>query len=787
MVGNTDFEEEGLDRPGDVEGPDPGRQPDPGDCAREPIHIPGSIQPHGVLLSLKEPELTIVQASASTAALLDIHPGALLGKPASRLLDRASIRRIHAAVEGRLVRGRNPLPVSAAGVRFDGILHRSDGLLVLELEPRDVEEGYYDLLDRTFAIVDRLRSSSTTAELCQRAAEEIGRLTGFDRTMIYRFHEDGHGEVIAESRAPEMEPYLHLHYRASDIPEQARRLYVLNRTRQIVDVDDRPAAILPPDNPLTGRPLDLSSSALRSVSPAHLEYLRNMGARASMSISLLRGDALWGLVACHHRQPHRVSFRHRTACELLGQVLAWNVDAMEQRGSAEARLRAGAVCARLLEQIAAERDIAAGLSARSATILDLVDAGGAAIRQDGRWTRLGQTPGAADLDELARWLEEGDARAAYATSSLAKERPALERLKDVACGVLAVQFPGASCSLIAWFRPELERCVLWGGHPGAGPSGRHGGGRLHPRTSFAAWRQLVRLEAQPWQPWEIAAAEDLRGAIVGTVLSRAAELERLNRELREAVRMRDDFMSMASHELRTPLFTLALQIEGVSRAASARRDAFTPERVQARTDVARRQVKRLEQLVGVLLDFSRINAGRLTLDLEEVSLPKLLGEVVARFNDDLKAAGCRLSLRVEQDIVGRWDPMRLDQVITNLLSNAIKYGVGEPIEIEAARHGASARVAVIDHGIGIDASAQGRIFERFERAVSSGHYSGLGLGLWIVHQIVERLGGSVAVSSAPGQGSTFTVELPLAGPGPSEQASPEAAAAPGSRSDGGAR
>ncbi|MGK3990667.1 ATP-binding protein [Sorangium sp. So ce136] len=787
MVGNTDFEEEGLGGPGDVEGPDPGRQVDPGDCAREPIHIPGSIQPHGVLLSLKEPELTIVQASASTAALLEIHPGALLGKPASRLLDRASIRRIHVAVEGRLLRGRNPLPVSAAGVRFDGILHRSDGLLVLELEPRDVEEGYYDLLDRTFAIVDRLRSSSTTAELCQQAAEEIGQLTGFDRTMIYRFHEDGHGEVIAESRAPEMEPYLHLHYPASDIPEQARRLYVVNRTRQIVDIAYTPAAILPPDNPLTGRPLDLSSSALRSVSPAHIEYLRNMGARASMSISLLRGDALWGLVACHHRQPRRVSFRRRMACELLGQVLAWSIDAMEQRGSAEARLRAGAVCARLLEQIAAERDIAAGLSARSATILDLVDAGGAAIRQDGRWTRLGQTPGAADLDELARWLEERDAGAAYATSSLAKERPALERLKDVACGVLAVQFPGASCSLIAWFRPEFERCVLWGGDPGAGPSARHGGGQLHPRTSFAAWRQLVRLEAQPWKPWEIAAAEDLRGAIVGTVLSRAAELERLNRELREAVRMRDDFMSMASHELRTPIFTLALQIEGVSRAASARRDAFTPERIQARADVARRQVKRLEQLVGVLLDFSRINAGRLSLDLEEVSLPKLLGDVVARFNDELKAAGCRLSLRVEQDIVGRWDPMRLDQVITNLLSNAIKYGAGEPIEIEASRHGASARVAVIDRGIGIDASAHGRIFERFERAVSSGHYSGLGLGLWIVRQIVERLGGRVTVSSAPGQGSTFTVELPLAGPGPSEQAPPEAAAAPGSRSDGGAR
>ncbi|AUX40049.1 signal transduction histidine kinase [Sorangium cellulosum] len=769
----ADFDEGGRGGPGEAGGIDRSGELDLSSCAREPIHIPGSIQPHGVLFALKEPELTIVQVSSNTADLLGIQPLSLLGEAIFSLLDRASVCCLRGVVAGGVARGKSPLPVTVAGARFDGVLHRSGGLLVLEIEPSQPEECCDNLLERTFAIVERLRAAPTVAELCQRAAEEIGRLTSFDRTMVYRFHGDDHGEVIAESCAPGMESYLHLHYPASDIPEQARRLYTINRTRHIVDVDYPPAAILPPDNPLTGEPLDLSSSVLRSVSPVHLQYLRNMGVRASMSVSLLRGGALSGLIACHHRSPHRVSFRQRMACELLGQIFAWKLETREQRACAEARLRASAVRARLLEQMTSRRDIAGGLSAGPTTVLDLIDAGGAAICQEGRWTRLGETPDAADLDALGRWLETHSAETTYATECLPAEQPGLEHVKDVASGVLAILFSGAPCSVVAWFRPEVEKSVVWAGDPGKGCP--PGGEPLLPRASFAAWRQLVRLRSSPWEPCDVAAAEDLRDAIVGVVLSRASELDRLNRELQEAVRVRDDFLSMASHELRTPLFTLALQIDGLARAAGGRRDAPAPERLLSRIDVARRQVKRLEQLVGGLLDFSRISAGKLALDLQEVSLAGLLRDVEARFSDDLKAAGCKLSVRLDgcEDVVGRWDPMRLDQVLTNLLSNAIKYGAGAPIEIEAARRGDHVRVAVIDHGIGIDPDAQARIFERFERAVSSGHYSGFGLGLWIVHHIVERLGGAIRVSSAPGQGATFTVELPLAGPGPGAPASLE--------------
>ncbi|WP_437678417.1 ATP-binding protein [Sorangium sp. So ce131] len=769
----TNVDEGGRGGPGEAGGPDRRGELDLSSCAREPIHIPGAIQPHGVLFALKEPELTIVQVSSNTADLLGIQPHSLLGQAISGLLDHASLHCLLDAVAGGVARGKIPLPMNVAGARFDGVLHRSGGLIVLEIEPSEPDDGCYDLLDRTFAIVERLKGAPTVAALCQLATEEIGQLTSFDRTMIYRFHGDDHGEVIAESRAPEMESYLHLHYPASDIPEQARRLYAVNRTRHIVDVAYPPAAIVPPDNPLTGEPLDLSLSVLRSVSPVHLQYLSNMGVRASMSISLLRGGALSGLVACHHRSPHRVSFRHRMACELLGQILSWKIETREQRECAEARLRASAVRARLLEQMTSRRDIAGGLSEGPTTLLDLIDAGGAAVCQEGRWTRLGETPDVADLDALGRWLETHGAEATYATECLSAEHPELERVKGVASGVLAIPFSGAPCSVVAWFRPEVEKSVVWAGDPGEGCP--PGGEPLQPRASFAAWRQLVRLRSSPWQPCDVGAAEDLRDAIVGVVLSRAAELDRLNRELQTAVRIRDDFLSMASHELRTPLFTLALQIDGLARAAGSRRDAPAPERLRSRIEVAQRQVKRLEQLVGGLLDFSRISAGKLALDLQEVNLAGLLRDVAARFSDDLKAAGCKLSVRLDEDgdVVGRWDPMRLDQVLTNLLSNAIKYGAGAPIEIVAARRGDRACVAVIDHGIGIEPGAQARIFERFERAVCSGHYSGFGLGLWIVHHIVERLGGAIRVSSAPGQGATFTVELPLAGPGPGAPAPPE--------------
>ncbi|HET9598842.1 MAG TPA: CHASE domain-containing protein [Anaeromyxobacteraceae bacterium] len=238
----------------------------------------------------------------------------------------------------------------------------------------------------------------------------------------------------------------------------------------------------------------------------------------------------------------------------------------------------------------------------------------------------------------------------------------------------------------------------------------------------------------------------------------AIDTSRLYRRAQQAVKLRDEFLSIASHELRTPLTSLALQSDSL-RATAARGDV--PPAVARKVEVIRRNVDRLAQLISALLDITRIGAGRLELQLERVDLAQVVQDVAERFEDEARRGGSELRVAVAPGIVGRWDRLRIDQVLTNLVGNALKYGQGRPVEVRAAADGDRALLSVRDEGIGIPLEAQQRIFERFERAVSGRHYGGFGLGLWIVRRILEELGGSIRVESEPGRGATFTVALPL--------------------------
>ncbi len=511
----------------------PGEPVDLDNCAREPIHIPGSVQPRGVLLVVQDEGSVVLQASTNVADVLGRPLDGVLGRPLPEVLGASPARIVLeqlAAVPDH--RTRNPglvhVDTGTGTVVLDVVVHRPPPatladpgpVFVVELEvadgPRPLTYGstYESVRD---AIADLNRAGELTA-LYDTAARHVRRLTGFDRVMVYRFDAEYNGEVVAEARRSDLEPFLGLHYPASDIPPQARALYEKSWIRLISDVDYTPVPVVPTAEPLSGRPLDLTYATLRSVSPIHCEYLRNMGVRASMSISLLRDGKLWGMVACHHYSgPHAPSYGVRAAAEFLGVALSARLVAqVEEELLAESR-RASGVLARL---VGASRDEDVRLVqalTRTDDLLELVPADGVVVWAGGDLATRGRVPDEEGCRKVAAWAA-AVADGVLATDHLA-DAPGAPDAPGVA-GALALALPDGGA--VVWLRDEVVRTVDWGGDPNhKAIAVREGDGvRLSPRQSFDLWREHVRGRSAPWDERHVSTVADLRVHLVEALFRR---------------------------------------------------------------------------------------------------------------------------------------------------------------------------------------------------------------------------------------------------------------------------
>lgn len=735
-------------------------RPDLSSCAREPIRIPGSIQPHGALIGLQEPHLEVVLASANASGMLGGN-GDLQGARLGQLVDAASMKTLTQALHGD-PRDANPLVLRLSDGRpVHGLAHRSDGLLLLEFEPAETDEDQfrtaYRRLVRRF---EWLRRSQSLREISEIAVREMQRLTGFDRVMVYRFDSHANGEVIAEQCVDaEMESFLGLHYPASDIPAQARRLYVENPIRLIVDVNYTPVPINPDVNPLTRQPLNLSHAALRSVSPIHCEYLRNMGVGASMSISLLSGEELWGLIACHHREPFHVPYSTRLVCEFLAHVLSARIVELDRIEVLTHKTRAYGVQSRLIDEMVSAPRFQEGLGVEGRQLTDLIRCNSAAVLFRGEVTRIGPAPEERAIRELGAALARRERHEVVATDCLASIHPPAADYVDIAAGAVAVPISADGSDLIFWFRDERIRSVTWAGNPDkAVIAADDGSARLRPRASFAAWVEQVRGQSEPWADWEIEVAADFRTALVASIIHQAAELERLNTRLLKVNRTKDEFLAMVSHELRNPLNAIL----GWVRIA---RMGMSDDDLQRALETIERNAVAQSTLVDDLLDIGRIESGRLQLETRPLDLRRLVTTALETVEPSARAREITICTEmVDQgtEVVG--DSRRLQQVVWNLLTNAIKFSdEGTRIDVTLERRASTVALAVSDEGIGIHASLLPSVFEPFRQGEGPAKRSGLGLGLSIVKSIVELHGGHIgAVSGGQGKGSTFTVTLPIA-------------------------
>ena len=536
-------------------------------CDREPIHIPGAIQPHGLLLVLHPATLEVLQAAGDGGLLGADAPGRIApGLPAGSLLPAAVLHEIAeltgdaAPTAGRALEA--PLP---DGRRLDIVAHRSEAGLLVEIEPLEgvaaaVRPSSLPIVQTMLA---RLGQGGTPPAFCQAAAEEVRRVTGFDRVMVYRFLPDDSGEVIAEARDPDIASYLGLRYPASDVPAQARALYLRHWLRIIPDAAYVPAPLVPPVSPLTGQPTDLSCCALRAVSPLHLDYLAAMGVRASMSLSIVREGRLWGLIACHHGAPRRLPVALRGACELFAQLFSMRLEACEEAEEIARAARMRRVQEGLVHVMAREEDLALGLIRQRPNLLDFIACDGVAVLIEGRYAALGLVPEEAEVRALAAGLTATARHHVLALDRVAEAWPAAAGFADVATGALLLSVTRDPRDCVIWFRAEALREVTWAGNPHKPVEVTEGGARLGPRRSFAAWRETVRGRSRPWTAAECDAADSLRVALLEVVVRR---LDQLAQERQRAKDRQDLLLAELDHRVKNTLANIQALVRHASRA-----------------------------------------------------------------------------------------------------------------------------------------------------------------------------------------------------------------------------
>jgi len=746
-------------------------------CAAEPVQTPGCIQSHGALLVLRRADLTVLQVSENVEHWID-HPVArTLGARIGDLLG-ARAEACIADVLAAEATERNPTYVFTVPARdgvppLDVALHTTQGLVILELEASarqaaDAADFYAELQHA----IARLQGARSLAELSQIACEEIRAITGLDRVMMYKFHSDGHGEVFAEARAAELAPWLGLHYPAEDIPRPAREVFQQIWLRPLPDAQAPVAELVPLLNPETGAPLVMTHCALRAPSVMYTEYLANMGVRASLTLSIRRSDALWGLIAGHHLTATHFSWQLRAACELFAQITSLQHQAAEDREELAYRLRMEDVQQQLVAAAAQDGELAA-MALSTPSLVDAMEAGGAALYHRGRWWRIGATPSELELDALASWLFEqpelsSASRPVYACDALARVYPAAAAFAACASGVLAIPLARATRSMMVWFRPEVVRTVRWAGRPDDKPMvvGPHGP-RLTPRRSFELFVESVQLRARPWKGVEIDAALRLRVLAMELVVAAADRLSDLNALLLRSNDELDAFAYVASHDLKEPL-------RGIYKYAHQLANAAAPldEEQTRRLDGILRLTSRMDNLLESLLQFSRV--GRATLHSEPVDLNAVLAEALDMVN-------ARVAERATEIAIPRplpravCDHVRVREVFSNLLSNALKYNdkpvrqitVGYLAPAEYADQPAMVTAAagrpiyfVTDNGIGIHAKHHEQVFRLFRRLHGPREWGGgTGAGLTIVQKLVERQGGRIWLGSDVGERTTFYFTL----------------------------
>ena len=520
-------------------------------CDREPIHLLGTVQSHGVLLVCTGDAWRIVHASSNTEMLFGQDVDRVLGQDLAALIGGPATDALGEAFESSLGARKAHVfhLVLGNGQAVDASLVNDSGRRIVELEPVGDQSGAATPLQLVNAMLSRMQNAGSVEKFCDLAAERVRTLFRCDRVMIYKFLHDGAGAVIAEARRPDLVPFLGMRYPASDVPQQARALYLKSWIRLIADVGSTPVPIVP-ERDSSGQPVDLSFTQLRSVSPIHIEYLKNMGVGASMSISIVVAGKLWGLIACHHYSPLRIAAPIRASAELFGQIFSLQLEALEPNDSADAVRAARLKIDDLLARFPTNGSLMENLTQRLPELRSLVPCDGVGLWIEGTWASLGTCPPAREIPALTRFIVETYDHTVFATHELPSRFAPAAAYAAQASGLMTIPLSRTGRDYLMVFRKEVIHTVKWGGDPTKAVTLGPNGDRLTPRKSFDVWQQDVRGQSSPWTQSDRLTGEALRITLLEVVL-RLSEVAKRERD--EAAQRQRLLIAELNHRVKNVL------------------------------------------------------------------------------------------------------------------------------------------------------------------------------------------------------------------------------------------
>ncbi len=567
--------------------------------------------------------------------------------------------------------------------------------------------------------------------------------------MVYKFHEDGHGEVVAEEKESELSPLLGLHYPASDIPKQARDLYKINLTRLISNVNDFPACILSIVD-ATKCPLDLTNTGLRAVSPIHIQYLKNMSVDSSFSISLIDKGELWGLIACHNYTPRFINYKEREAAKLIGQVLSSALGFRKNKEDENKKYLFKIKVDELVRNLVRDDNLKDALLGHSVTMLDAVEAGGAALVYDKELYTVGDTPSQSLILDIVNWLQTNKEPVLFYTEKLAAIFSHPDTFTEYSSGMLSCRINRELEEYLIWFRPEVINTIQWAGNPEKPvDTDRSGILQISPRTSFEVWFETVRGTSVPWKTEDIESAMRLREEVSFTINRKATELRLINEKLKLANDELTTFSYTISHDLRNPLssingFAQLLLLEENMSAADSK---YMLEKILANSN-------KMERMIKEVLEYSQ--AGSQPIIRKQIDVKAMLEEIKLEMITGTNHPNLKIHIGQTPSLSG--DHTMIMQIFSNIIGNAVKYSSKVPhskVTIDGKKLDVGVQYVVTDNGIGIKPEETGKIFDLFSRLNTADEFEGSGVGLAIVKKLVRKHEGEIWVESAPGKGTSF--------------------------------